>query len=143
MCLIENDIKPIGDIFYKVFLEKEGKLYWCTRDATGKYLNPETERDEIPDGRLTSTEIGFHCWDKEEDAQTYAKLLSILLPGLLKNYSLVVKRVRVSYLIKSGTCPCGAINQDEKDRWEILTIVGYGNQVRKQVFTFKYIEGIL
>ena len=129
MCLEKNDVKPIGDIFYKVFAEKDGKLYWLIRDEKGERSFGE---EPLKGNKFKSTKYGFCVWEKRESAVLFKKLA----PKLLSKGETIkfnIKKVRCSNHIQSGTC----IASTEDNTWEILVD---NKCIRKQAFTFKNIE---
>jgi hypothetical protein len=101
MCLEQiNEVEPKGDLFYKVYVEREGKLFCLVRDLKGQ---TDLGRTEISINTMYKSEQGFHVWEKREDAEVFALAVKRTKMSFPKKSKFVVRMVKVGCHKSSGT----------------------------------------
>jgi len=133
---------PTNKKYYKVFIKKDGKLYFPMRNIEGDVLE-DINTMRVKEGWLTSNDIGFHVWKNKTDAKQFEELIKSYMKIFYKTqYTTIIKKVDCFQHKGSGFAITGSTKPIKNKMDFCWKIQDENNFCTGISFTFKHIKVI-
>lgn len=145
MCMIPNDKKPVGNVFYKVFRLVNSELSWLIRDHRGKFIAHLDQGSQIK--KIPPSTQGYNCWEDFDSAKLFLEFMvrsqEYNTKDFKNKHEFAVYVVGGKGLITGGTCVCTTpipCNEIRLSSFNNYVAYNFDKLIRRQAYAFREIQ---